>query len=77
MGEKLTRSINTSKIGTSLELLGLSATVTTNNIYEQVPVAAVPSKYVAGEPETVNRKGLQVTKSLEASPPLKNWRQGV
>jgi hypothetical protein len=29
------------------------------------------------EPETVNRKGLQVTKSLEASLALKNWRQGV
>jgi hypothetical protein len=29
---------------------------------------------IAWEPETVNRKGLQVTKSLEASPPLKNWR---
>jgi hypothetical protein len=41
-------------------------------------VAAVPRwdpetvyKYA---PETVNRKGLQMTKSLEASPPLKNWR---
>jgi hypothetical protein len=31
------------------------------------------SKYVAWEPETVNRKDLQVTKSLEASPALKNW----
>jgi hypothetical protein len=29
------------------------------------------------EPEAVNRKGLQVTKGLEASPPLKNWRWGV
>jgi hypothetical protein len=26
------------------------------------------------QPETANRKGLQVTKSLEASPALKNWR---
>jgi hypothetical protein len=25
----------------------------------------------------ISRKGLQVTESLEASPPLKNWRQGV
>jgi hypothetical protein len=29
---------------------------------------------VACEPETVNRRSLQVPKSLEASPPLKNWR---
>jgi hypothetical protein len=29
---------------------------------------------VAWDPETVNRKGLQVTKSLEAPPPLKNWK---
>jgi hypothetical protein len=43
-------------------------------------VAAVPrwepenSNYV--EPETVNRKGLQVTKSLEASPALKKLEVG-
>jgi hypothetical protein len=37
---------------------------------EQVPVAAVPR----WEPETVNSKDLQVTKSLETSPTLKNWR---
>jgi hypothetical protein len=37
-------------------------------------VGARNSKYVAWEPETVNKKGLQVTKNLEASPALKNWR---
>jgi hypothetical protein len=44
-------------------------------IDEQVPATQwqlLPrnSKYVAWEPETVNRKDLQVTKSLEASPSL-------
>jgi hypothetical protein len=29
---------------------------------------------VCGGGNVVNRKGLQVTKGLEASPPLKNWR---
>jgi hypothetical protein len=32
---------------------------------------------IAWEHETVNRKGLQVTKSLEASPPLKTGGRGV
>jgi hypothetical protein len=46
---------------------------------EQVPhhtVAAVPrwEPETAWEPETVNRKSLQMTKSVKASPALKNWR---
>jgi hypothetical protein len=34
-------------------------------------------QYVAWEPETVNRKGLQVTKNLEASQALKKLEVGV
>jgi hypothetical protein len=37
---------------------------------------AARSKYVAGEPETVNRNGLHVTKSLEASPAPKKLEVG-
>jgi hypothetical protein len=43
-------------------------------------VAAVPrweSETVPWEPETVNRKGLQVTESLEASPALKKLEVGA
>jgi hypothetical protein len=42
-------------------------------------VAALPRwepETIACEPETVNRKGLQVTKSLEASPALKKLEVG-
>jgi hypothetical protein len=36
----------------------------------------MPTDKVAWEPETVNRKGLHVTKSLEASPALKKMEVG-
>jgi hypothetical protein len=67
----------------ALEVVIYDSSSCTYNKHLQVPghTLAALSRWepeiIACEPEAVNRKGLQVTQSIEASSALKNWRQGI